>query len=302
MSVDYSLGIDEYRTALKKELSQRFTEVIDIGQRGACDDCSLIAVPQIKLVIDQSHDAYWGRLRVDFYENSGDLFTSIDVETSGNATPTANLRNQSLATGATMGLLAAPTIDSYGDFLIAVGEQAVGELVSEVGIAISASKDLGAKSIALIDSNSLKKINTDEEKLRRQVESTRHVASVCTNKAVNSLDDEVSPVELVAIEAGKQCRSELRDFANAICQKDHLSTRECMGVLEIVESRQYLAETITRQVLSNRNQKKRHSSPTTIIIPLTIPETVPVPIPVPVPEKKLKKIPAQPTKPTEILM
>lgn len=300
MSVDYSLGIDEYRNVLRKELSQRFTEVVDIGKKGMCDDCILIAEPRVKLVIDQSRDLYWGRLHIDFYEKSGDLFTSIDVETSGNATPTANLRNQSLATGATLGLLAAPTIDNYGEFLIVIGEQAIGELVWEAGRSISASKDLGAKSIALLDPTKRQKLDADAKIASMELESARHVASVCTNKAVKSLDDDISSVELIAVESGKQCRGELLAFANAICKKDHLSTRECRDIQDIVTSRQYMVDTITRQVLSNRNLKKRHAAPTTIIVPLTIPKAVPVPVPIPVPENRLKKMPTKPKQPTEV--
>ena len=300
MSVDYSLGIDEYRNVLRKELSQRFTEVVDIGKKSMCDDCILIAEPRVKLVIDQSRDSYWGRLHVDFYENSGNLFTSIDVDTSGSASPTARLRNQSLATGATLGLLAAPTIDNYGEFLIVIGEQAIGELVWEAGRAIETSKDLTARSIALLDPTKRQKLEADDEMARRELESARHVASVCTNKAVKSLDDDISSVELIAVESGKQCRGELLAFANTICKKDHLSTRECRDIQDIVTSRQYMVDTITRQVLSNRNQKKRHAAPTTIIVPLTIPEAVPVPVPIPVPENRLKKMPTKPTQPTEV--
>ena len=186
MSVDYSLGIDEYRNVLKKELSQRFTEVVDIGKKGTCADCILIAEPRVKLLLDQSREAYWGRLHVDFYENSGDLFTSIDVETSGSASPTARLRNQSLAAGATLGLLAAPTIENYGDFLIYIGEQAIGELVWEAGRAIAASKDLTARSIALLDPTKRQQLKADDEMTRRELESARHAASVCTNKGSSS--------------------------------------------------------------------------------------------------------------------
>lgn len=300
MSVDYSLGIDEYRTVLKKELSARFKEVINLHSSGTCEKCLLTAEPRIKLVIDQANNSYWGRLRVDFYERTGRLYTSIDVETTGSAAPNARLMQQSLATGATMGLLAPKTIDDYGIFLIAIGEQAVGELVWEAGRAIASSKDLSSKSIAYLDPARRQTLTKNLESARKELEKMRQAASVCTSKAVKVLDDEVSPVELIAIEAGKLCRSELLSFAEAVCIKDQLSPQECLNIQDAVMSRRYLAETITRQVLSNRNQKKRNAGPTTIIVPLAIPEAIPVPVPVP--ESSLKKMPTKPSKQAQILM
>ena len=272
VSVDYNLDINSYKDVLEKELKSQFKEVRRIQTRKQCPECQLFASTDAKLIINQSQNTYQGSLDIRLDVPEGRTLGVINARTYGDASPTAAMNQLMIANGMSMGLLSGASISQYGDYLIAIGEQAIGELVNEAGSELATNPRYSEASILGHQPDAIKATQKRNEELSKSAMLT---AAKCTSKAISQLDDGISDAQTVAVAAGQRCQIELETWANSLCRKDN-PDGYCGDVVNYVTSIRGLQKIIVPQVLEHRRAKKSSTKiqTQTIIVPLIVPEEV----------------------------
>lgn len=272
LSVDYFLNIDSYKQVLEKELRAQFKTVRLIKRPSDCPECLLYATPGADLVINQHRDTYDGEMAVRFDLPGGETLGRIKVSTHGNASPTASMNQLTAVNTLAMGLLAAPSIDQYGNFLINIGEQAIGEMVSDVGEKLATDPLYSESTILYYQPEAVRKrreINT------LKCKESMVVAAQCTLRAISKMDDNISDAQTVAVAAGQRCRNQLETWGHYLCLSNELEGY-CNGIIQNLTNISTLHKLIVPQVLEYRRRKNIQPKiqTQTIIIPLIVPEGV----------------------------
>ena len=146
-SVDYRLSIKNYIYALQSELQQHFKEVRLIKNAKECPQCNLFAASLAGVSINQNEESYKAYLQCDFYLPNGRMLTRVGSVSEGDASPSASLSRKTTINGMMLGAIAASTISDYGEMITEVSENAISEVVSDVGAKIRADPFLRATPV-----------------------------------------------------------------------------------------------------------------------------------------------------------
>lgn len=146
-SVDYRLSIKNYIYALQSELQQHFKEVRLIKNAKECPQCNLFAASLAGVSINQNEESYKAYLQCDFYLPNGRMLTRVGSVSEGDASPSASLSRKTTINGMMLGAIAASTISDYGEMITEVSENAISELVSDVGAKIRVDPFLRATPV-----------------------------------------------------------------------------------------------------------------------------------------------------------
>lgn len=148
-SVDYRLSIKNYIYALQSELQQHFKEVRLIKNAKECPQCNLFAASLAGVSINQNEESYKAYLQCDFYLPNGRMLTRVGSVSEGDASPSASLSRKTTINGMMLGAMAASTISDYGKMITEVSENAISEVVSDVGAKIRADPFLRATPVVV---------------------------------------------------------------------------------------------------------------------------------------------------------
>lgn len=146
-SVDYRLSIKNYIYALQSELQQHFKEVRLIKNAKECPQCNLFAASLAGVSINQNEESYKAYLQCDFYLPNGRMLTRVGSVSEGDASPSASLSRKTTINGMMLGAIAASTISDYGEMITEVSENAISEVVSDVGAKIRVDPFLRATPV-----------------------------------------------------------------------------------------------------------------------------------------------------------
>lgn len=146
-SVDYRLSIKNYIYALQSELQQHFKEVRLIKNAKECPQCNLFAASLAGVSINQNEESYKAYLQCDFYLPNGRMLTRVGSVSEGDASPSASLSRKTTINGIMLGAIAASTISDYGEMITEVSENAISEVVSDVGAKIRVDPFLRATPV-----------------------------------------------------------------------------------------------------------------------------------------------------------
>lgn len=146
-SVDYRLSIKNYIYALQSELQQHFKEVRLIKNAKECPQCNLFAASLAGVSINQNEESYKAYLQCDFYLPNGRMLTRVGSVSEGDASPSASLSRKTTINGMMLGAIAASTISDYGEMITEVSENAISEVVSDVGTKIRVDPFLRATPV-----------------------------------------------------------------------------------------------------------------------------------------------------------
>ena len=146
-SVDYRLSIKNYIYALQSELQQHFKEVRLIKNAKECPQCNLFAASLAGVSINQNEESYKAYLQCDFYLPNGRMLTRVGSVSEGDASPSASLSRKTTINGLMLGAIAASTISDYGEMITEVSENAISEVVSDVGAKIRVDPFLRATPV-----------------------------------------------------------------------------------------------------------------------------------------------------------
>ena len=146
-SVDYRLSIKNYIYALQSELQQHFKEVRLIKNAKECPQCNLFAASLAGVSINQNEESYKAYLQCDFYLPNGRMLTRVGSVSEGDASPSASLSRKTTINGMMLGAIAASTISDYGEMITEVSENAISEVVSDVGAKIRVDPFLSATPV-----------------------------------------------------------------------------------------------------------------------------------------------------------
>lgn len=147
LSVDYRLSIKNYIYALQSELQQHFKEVRLIKNAKECPQCNLFAASLAGVSINQNEESYKAYLQCDFYLPNGRMLTRVGSVSEGDASPSASLSRKTTINGMMLGAIAASTISDYGEMITEVSENAISEVVSDVGAKIRVDPFLRATPV-----------------------------------------------------------------------------------------------------------------------------------------------------------
>lgn len=153
-SVDYRLSIKNYIYALQSELQQHFKEVRLIKNAKDCPQCNLFAASLAGVSINQNEESYKAYLQSDFYLPNGRMLTRIGSVSEGDASPSASLSRKTAINGMMLGAMAASTISDYGEMITEVSENAISEVVSDVGAKIRLDPLLSSAPVAVVATGS----------------------------------------------------------------------------------------------------------------------------------------------------
>lgn len=155
-SVDYRLSIKNYIYALQSELQQHFKEVRLIKNAKECPQCNMFAASLAGVSINQNEESYKAYLQCDFYLPNGRMLTRVGSVSEGDASPSAGLSRKTTINGMMLGAMAASTISDYGEMITEVSENAISEVVSDVGAKIRVDPFLRASpTVAVASSGSM---------------------------------------------------------------------------------------------------------------------------------------------------
>lgn len=156
-SVDYQLDLSNYVYLLQSELASHFENVEIVRRPDECPQCDMFARPRLVFQIIQRADMYRGTMRVDFLSKDQRLIATVSSQTEGDASPSGALMTKTALNQVALGLLAASTIDDYGEMLTQVAEQGIGEMLNDIGSQVQTNPMLtGQAQIARQDSSKSK--------------------------------------------------------------------------------------------------------------------------------------------------
>lgn len=253
-SVDYRLDVNNFIYAVQSEFLQHFRNVVVIKNESECSECGLFSRASAGVSINQNAETYRSFLQCDFYDRSGQFLTRLSSTSSGDASPSAALNRKTAVNGFLLGALAASTISDYGEFLKEVSENAISEVVSEVGRQIPNDPKLNT-SLALQMAAAKAAEDAEQEESRKEAKKRLAEMDRCVQRTIRSIDDGISDATTIAQEAGRQCGLFVERTIRTLCASEKFSSEECQMLADRMNTEDFFEKRFTRFILNYRIKK-----------------------------------------------
>lgn len=253
-SVDYRLNVNNFIYAVQSEFLQHFRNVVVIKNESECADCNIFSRASAGVSINQNAETYRSFLQCDFYDRNGQFLTRLSSTSSGDASPSAALNQKAAVNGFLLGALAASTISDYGEFLKEVSENAITEVVSDVGRQIPNDPKLNT-SLALQLAAAKAVEDAEQQEARKEAKKRFAEMDRCVQQSIRSIDDGISDATTIAQEAGRRCSLFVERTIRTLCVAERFSNEECHMLSDKMNTEDFFEKRFTRFILNYRIKK-----------------------------------------------